>query len=741
MFFSHILNFLPYLLATGSKKQLGLALCCLIVFLGSSQAVEAVRCTEPSEVTVIVRDAEKEFIPNVRFTIYEQLIDVDDNKTIGKSIGGSTINPYIGSGTAKVYADTEVKYYVLKVDNPSISSQPFWFLEAMYLTCGKNTTVTKYLGSLKVTVTDSQGQLAKNTKFSVSKQTADALGNPMIDTKLATFNTDDAGQAEVYVPSHNNQLDPFDYYALEFINSTGKTFYRYYLNALEKAIKPVTYVFSDLLLTLKDENTGDIVPNAKLILYEQKIGLGGAMEPGKSLYTFSTNDLGQAIVQYPAGTYLLQYRHADGSVTNFENVTIVDQLRTTQTFWLNAKSKDAGQCKIKAGLQLSFRDAGNQIINDLNYTLYEQAYDNDDRAIHGAKVVNGTVNSAGLAENKFIPSPAKRYILTVCDEISKFGCFEFTDISLSCSENIFFERQLNQVNVIFRDTNRKLKIGQTFRIYSRTTDVDGKSIVDVLKGYGSFKEPNEGVITLYLSPTDLFGSQMGYTIKATSEAGLELAYDFTVGSGLTNLEFMMQPDKLIRLSQTSSSSSGSLASRVVGRILLQVEAHGEAWYVNPADGRRYYLGYPENAFAVMKNLSIGVSNDNLAKIPVNLEVLPTGPDSDNDGLIDVFEQGLLTNWQSGDSDSDSYSDWQELQNGYNPRGSGRLSYNNSFAQSQKGKILLQVEGHGEAWYINPVNAQRYYLSRPKDAYTIMRQLGLGITNDDLNKIPVGQVAL
>lgn len=32
-----------------------------------------------------------------------------------------------------------------------------------------------------------------------------------------------------------------------------------------------------------------------------------------------------------------------------------------------------------------------------------------------------------------------------------------------------------------------------------------------------------------------------------------------------------------------------------------------------------------------------------------------------------------------------------------------------------GRILLQVESHGEAWYVNQTNLKRYYLGRPSDA--------------------------
>jgi len=48
-----------------------------------------------------------------------------------------------------------------------------------------------------------------------------------------------------------------------------------------------------------------------------------------------------------------------------------------------------------------------------------------------------------------------------------------------------------------------------------------------------------------------------------------------------------------------------------------------------------------------------------------------------------------------------------------------------------------VESHGEAWYVYPIDGLRYYLGRPDDAFSIMRQLGLGITNKDLATISSG----
>lgn len=65
-----------------------------------------------------------------------------------------------------------------------------------------------------------------------------------------------------------------------------------------------------------------------------------------------------------------------------------------------------------------------------------------------------------------------------------------------------------------------------------------------------------------------------------------------------------------------------------------------------------------------------------------------------------------------------------------------IAYADSLASRLSGKILLQVEGNGEAWYINPANQQRYFMGRPEDAFALMRKLGLGISNSNLEQIPI-----
>jgi len=181
-----------------------------------------------------------------------------------------------------------------------------------------------------------------------------------------------------------------------------------------------------------------------------------------------------------------------------------------------------------------------------------------------------------------------------------------------------------------------------------------------------------------------------------------------------------------------------LSQRLVGRILLQVEDQGKAWYVNPKNLQRYYLSNSQNAFKIMHELSQGISDQDLLKIPVavlNNNIL-NDEDSDNDGLSDRLEKGLGTNWQNSDSDSDGYIDSVEVEKGYNPNGPGAINFDYSFSQKMAGRIFLQVEKHGEAWYINPLDLKRYYLGYPEDAYLLMKTLALGISDKDLNQIEI-----
>lgn len=150
-------------------------------------------------------------------------------------------------------------------------------------------------------------------------------------------------------------------------------------------------------------------------------------------------------------------------------------------------------------------------------------------------------------------------------------------------------------------------------------------------------------------------------------------------------------------SATATTSSGSLAW-LKGYILLQVQQHGEAWYVNPTDFKRYYMKDGPTAYEMMRSFGLGITDSDLVGIP-------------------------------------SVSDTTAMKN------SSSICSANSLASRLKGKILLQVQQHGEAWYVYPKTCRRIYMKDGAAAYEIMRFLGLGITDIDLAKLASSEIPL
>jgi predicted nucleotidyltransferase len=151
--------------------------------------------------------------------------------------------------------------------------------------------------------------------------------------------------------------------------------------------------------------------------------------------------------------------------------------------------------------------------------------------------------------------------------------------------------------------------------------------------------------------------------------------------------------KAIGENETSITDDG-LYSNLKGKIILKVESNGEAYYVSPNKKKMYFLSRPIIAFKVMREQGVGITNKNLEKIPVADSYCPT----------------------------------------YKPNCENNSAHNIDFANTQRGKIFLQVEENGEAWYVNPENGKRYFLGRPTDAFNVMRNLGLGISNMNFEKM-------
>lgn len=146
-------------------------------------------------------------------------------------------------------------------------------------------------------------------------------------------------------------------------------------------------------------------------------------------------------------------------------------------------------------------------------------------------------------------------------------------------------------------------------------------------------------------------------------------------------DFVQREKKLV------SKIDTALVNRLKGKIMLQVQDNGEAWYIDPASAKRYYLKDGTAAFALLRRFGLGITNADIAKIPI-------------EGTV------------------------------------ARSTH--SLSERLKGRIVLQSQSRGESWYINSATGLRHYLRNGDEAYRIMRKLGLGIATAELRKIPIGE---
>ncbi len=129
------------------------------------------------------------------------------------------------------------------------------------------------------------------------------------------------------------------------------------------------------------------------------------------------------------------------------------------------------------------------------------------------------------------------------------------------------------------------------------------------------------------------------------------------------------------------AQSAPLAQRLAGRIVLQVQSRGEAWYIDPITRERYFLGSATDAYSLMRTRGLGIRKNEL----------------------------------------DAY-------------------LRETFPMRLSGRILLDVERRGAAYYVDPVTRKATSLGRAEDAYTLMRRVGLGISNSDLARIPAARTS-
>jgi len=250
------------------------------------------------------------------------------------------------------------------------------------------------------------------------------------------------------------------------------------------------------------------------------------------------------------------------------------------------------------------------------------------------------------------------------------------------NDNPFFSSRLN---VMFCDSSSSMGIS-TSNLNKKPKNAWGNLLIEMLdnnQGVGGFYyiHPKTGVLYNFDGLLDWAKNGVvienlinSLSLKITDNEINTIKTSPTLSTYYIDQE--MVPTFIDKLIPTSIDRG--YAKKLSGKILLQVESRGEAWYVNPKDGERYYMANGEKAYDIMRYFGIGITNKDLDQIMNSKTV----------------------------------------------------------AKKHSGKIFLQVENNGEAYYVD-FDGNLHYLKDGGAAYEAMRSLGMGITNDNLNKISEG----
>lgn len=586
-------------------------------------------------------------------------------------------------------------YPTINLDSPTAAGGYFYYIYEGYFQQAGNHLLSFTLDIYKqVEETNEDNNLLEKTVSVQEKQTADLsveeisinIAEPLITDQLEiTVKVKNTGQTSLtsdYGLTDYDALVDFDNFGISS-QSRGE------LPAITNPFDP-----------------------GEILTYTYKGGFGSI---GANLLTFTINQYNR----------LAEGNGNNNIATTSVNVYINSEARDAFLI-LNSRTEDISSTSVKVIWETN-KDTSGKIINNALNTSEEHASSatGKSHAITLSDLLPGTTYSYRIAGKNNAASQEKTISFTTLLN-DNLTIKNLSGPTIEANKTVKFSWQTNLLSS--GEVYYKLTADEN---YSKKTDDLNQSLAHNLE----LSLAESGEYQYYLKSAGSAGTVAQTDIKTFSLGAAKTAPSTNQP---TETEDKPEsegnvPGKNSPEAEVLNVSNQGMYNSLKGKILLKVEDLGKAYYVNPKNNSMHYLGRPADAFNVMRGAGIGITNINLEKIPVALSNL-TGPDSDSDGLTDLIEDALGTDKLKADSDSDGYSDKVEVEGNFNPTGLGGKPIDSAFASAQKGKIFLQVERNGEAWYINPADNKKYFLGRPADAFAVMRNLGLGISNNDFGKL-------
>ncbi len=572
------------------------------LFLSSFAWAQETSC-DSSEVTLVFRNAEGDFLPNMNFAIYTQVLDADNNYKPDQQVASGRTDAILGR--AKVFFTSKESNFVIKVWDKNKTEGSFYFYNDLQI-CGGETEITEYLSAFKFTFRDTEQNLIKNTSFSLFTQDYDADGEAIKQKKdlVARLNTGEYGVATIYVPDSSRSIDAqgSDYYVLEAKAPNGRVYQKFNLSVSDGDTTNVDYIFSKAIINLQDKNGIAFPADEKIEVYQQDSNDNDDFVLGKFIEYIVTNDAGQAVWEYPAGIYALKIIGQDKKEFKFFNIEIIDNEQTVYDLSTSDDWKpNQGACDAQSSFTLKVKNQQGQALSGIKYELFEQDIDLDGQLIATNKKINGEVDITGQATKVFNPDPRKKYVLKLYRYGTQAGAFwYFNEIQFVCGQDISIEKQLSSLQIILRTTDGNLVKNKRFSIYTQNFDVDGfpiKGKKDLVSS--SFTTSDKGVANIFLPAKNEYDkSQQGlyvlevvgenskkyieYDIKMNAEQDIKLEYIFSdVIITLQRADQEVLANQRLSIYQRQYDAQGNY---ILGKLeqSLDTDSEGKARFALPA---------------------------------------------------------------------------------------------------------------------------------------------------------------
>lgn len=480
----------------------------LMVFTFGKSVFAQEVCGEVTSAQLVFRDDMDEFIGDISFEIYTQIVDVDGNPKPGtKLVAGKTSN-ITGRGEVVINKLPYDGYFVVKAWDKNSTIGAFWYYNELLLSCGQPASFEKVLSGIRFVFRDTESNLMKDIVFSVYTQRYDVDNNPIKEKEdfVYKLNTSLEGEAVLYLANKETSLDGkgSDFYVFETCDSCNKngTFILYDMRVLDERMTEVEYVFADFKLTLKDINGVPFPASTKVDVYKQDYDASGKMILGDFIKSINTDDNGVAVFVYPPEVYAARIKGENDQYQELWNLEIIDQERQYYDLYSNDTwDPGTGACSQTSAFTLYTTDINGTVISGLNFEIYEEEIDLNGALNYGKKISAGKIDDYGKGFVSFNPDPRKKYVLKIYETNSSVGDFWFFDrLQFVCGKDQEVQKYLPYLSIILRDGNGDLKKNQKFSIYTQKFDTDDKPIKEKKDLVGNFTTSDRGEVKLYLSP-------------------------------------------------------------------------------------------------------------------------------------------------------------------------------------------------------------------------------------------------